>query len=75
MTRRGPKPRKVVSPFVLQRIYREARRAVITPGSGAGMHSDPVTHSQVIANQASLRRVSVEFHKRLKKAGIYVEGA
>lgn len=66
---------KVVSPFVLRRIYAEARRAVIRPGDGVGMHRDPSTEAQVLGNQPALRRVQAEFVKRLKRAGIHVEGA
>lgn len=65
----------VVSPFVLRRIYAEARRAVIRPGNGAGVHSDPWTEAQVLANQGPLRRVQAEYLRRLKRAGIAVEGA
>lgn len=54
-------------PFALvQRIYREARKSVACNG---GQHGD------VIGRQLWLRRVSAVFHARLRKAGIYVEGA
>lgn len=53
-------------PFALvQRVHQEARRAVKIHG---GQHDD------IMAKQAWLRRVSVVFHQRLRKAGIYVEG-
>lgn len=51
---------------LVQRIHQEARRAVKIHG---GQHDD------IMARQAWLRRVSVVFHQRLRKAGIYVEGA
>jgi hypothetical protein len=70
--RRNTQP---VSVVLLNRIYAEAKRAVMPPSSGVGYHRNPSTDSQVLGNQSALRRVHVEFHKRLKKAGIYVEGA
>lgn len=54
-------------PFALvQRLYQAAKRAVAAHG---GQHDD------IMARQAYLRRVSVAFHRRLRAAGIYVEGA
>ncbi len=52
---------------LLQRIYRDARRAV--PRSHSG-DQDPE-----IARASWLRKVSVVYLRRLKAAGIYVEGA
>lgn len=54
------------APFELvQRIYRDARRAMPWPG---GSTADPG------ARQAWLRRVQREFDRRLREARIYVEG-
>jgi hypothetical protein len=55
---------------MVQRIYQEARAAVPQRGGSRGAHSDPV-----IAKQPWLRRVSEEFHRRLREALVYVEGA
>jgi hypothetical protein len=52
--------------FTVARIYQDAR-ASIRPNNHN--HEDPVR------NQGYLRRVSAEFHRRLKAAGIHVEGA
>lgn len=57
------------APFSLvQRIYHEARRAV--PQSSGKAHHDPV-----VCRQRWLGKVSAEFHRRLRDAYIYVEGA
>lgn len=47
------------------RIYAKAERHVGRVGKNVCLAS----------HQSHLRRVSVEFHKRLKRAGIHVEGA
>lgn len=50
---------------LVHKIYREARRSI------------PWRHSAnpgVLGKQNWLRQVSLEFHKRLAAAGIYVEG-
>jgi hypothetical protein len=52
--------------FLVSRIYREAR---------ASIHSNDHHRDDAMKNQGYLRRVSREFHKRLKAAGIHVEGA
>lgn len=66
-------PAKVVSPFTLQRIYREARRAVLHGSRKNGYSSQPETEIGHAMKQAALRKIHVEFHKRLKLAGIKVE--
>lgn len=49
---------------VIQRIYHESCNAIHNYGnSGIG----------ILGKQYYLRRVSNEFHRRLKEAGIYVE--
>lgn len=54
-------------PFALvQRIYQESRRSV--PSHGRDGDSD------IVDQQGWLRRVSAVFHKRLRKASIYVGG-
>lgn len=58
----------IPSPFELGRIYEEARRHVLKRTSPAGL-------SNVAVHQAFLRKVSREFHTRLRAARIYVEGA
>lgn len=54
------------SPFMLEQLYREARRA--TPGY-QGVIDD------VVGRQGYLRRVSERFHQRLRELGIPMEGA
>jgi hypothetical protein len=49
----------------VQRIYREARKSVKWNHGGC---SDPA-----LGRQPWLRRVSEEFHRRLREARIYVE--
>jgi len=52
---------------MVARIYRAARCAVPRPG-----HTYDV---RIVDRQGWLRRVSLVFHRMLRDAGIYVEGA
>lgn len=61
------------SPFVLQRIYAEARRAVLRRRGGNGPPKTQDTLDNINKVQSFLRAVSVEFHSRLQAAGIHVE--
>jgi hypothetical protein len=51
--------------FLVSRIYREARKSV-----PVNNHN----YDDAMRNQGYLRKVSAEFHRRLKAAGIHVEG-
>lgn len=62
-TSRKPRRRPIPSCVQIWRIYAEAKASV--PGR---------YDSELSQQQAYLRRVSVVFHKRLKAAGIHVEG-
>ncbi|HKW11097.1 MAG TPA: hypothetical protein VJO33_12015 [Gemmatimonadaceae bacterium] len=56
------------APFtVIQNIYLAARKAV--PWTHAS------NHDRAMTMQPWLRKVSVEFHRRLREAQIYVEGS
>jgi hypothetical protein len=56
------------SSHVMHKIYQEARASIRFYGGGA--YADPA-----LGRQSYLRRVSVEFYRRLEIYGIYVEGA
>lgn len=63
-------PKRVPSPALVRGIYREARRAIgNTPGPSDFRGASDTQF------QSYLRRVGAEFQRRLKEAGIHVEGA
>lgn len=55
---------RIASFAEIQQHYKAARRATMCHRGGA----------TIVDKQPFLRRVSAEFHKRLKRAGVYVEG-
>jgi hypothetical protein len=54
--------------MAIRRIYADAEQATPQDANRGG-------DNDVVRKQGYLRRVSREFHRRLKAAGIYVEGA
>jgi len=67
-------PTKVVGPSVIARHYQEAAEHV-RKVTGRTLRPDAFTGAADPQYQSDLRRISREFHRRLKEAGIYVEGA
>lgn len=64
------------SPFVVARIYAEARTAVLKQSNTFdSARRDQSTVHRVSDAQSFLRRVHDEFHRQLAAAGIAVEGA
>lgn len=63
---------RVASFAEIARICREARSAVLR---GAGGLASPDTNHGVLSNQGPLRKIAAESTRRLKAAGIHIEGA
>lgn len=58
---------------LVRRHYQAAYKAVSAGRGGPGADYDSADRTG--QRHAWLRKVSVEFHRRLKRAGIFVEGA
>lgn len=73
----APGPARIPSLLELLQIKAEARRTVIqrTGGQRCFDTTDQGTVGRVTSAQSFIRQVSTEFHRRLRLAGIHVEGA
>lgn len=66
---------RIASFHEIARICAEARSHVFKQTGGAGFNSQPTGYDQESAKQGMLRRVAAESTRRLKAAGIAMEGA